>query len=67
MSWSLRMARTLLIQAAGEALLPETSPEAERLLAEDLLDTLIEMAPQGWCRRTVDGQDGEAGSPREPT
>lgn len=39
--------RGLLVQAAGEVLLPETPPEAERLLAEAVLDTLTELVVAG--------------------
>jgi hypothetical protein len=37
------IARSLLVRAAGQALLPETPDEVEPMLVEAVLDTMCEM------------------------
>ncbi len=46
MSESHRIARELLLAEAARVLLPETPPEAERLLVEGLMETLGELVGQ---------------------
>ena len=46
MSESHRIARELLLAEAARVLLPETRPEAERLLVEGLMETLGELVGQ---------------------